>query len=149
MGSSKPTVVTPPPPKVFRSENPAEAYMATADYLNRIQRQTNEAQKQLYAQSGTPGEIGARLAGTRLQSAGSYLSSLPSGDRYTRQTGSSIDYEGAKAAAQQDYSQAQDAYAIALEKAKQAPPPAYTDEEINERPSWAKSMNLEGVSKTV
>ena len=52
----------------------------TGDYLGRLQQQTNTAQQQLYAQSGTPGQIGARQAETRMKAAGTYLSSLPTGD---------------------------------------------------------------------
>ena len=84
MGQPSPTVITPPPPTVYQSVQPLRSYKMAGDFLNRLQRQTNTAQEQLYTQAGTPGEIGARQAGTRLQAAGSYLSSLPTEDVYTR-----------------------------------------------------------------
>jgi hypothetical protein len=111
----------------------------TGDFLNRLQQQTNTAQKQLYAQSGTPGEVGLRQAGTRLQAAGSYLSSLPTGDKYTRaSSGVSDPYAPARESSQTAYAQTQKDYADALAKSTQAAPPAYTDEEMK-APSWAKS----------
>ena len=115
------------------------------DFLERLQKQTNTAQQQLYAQSGTPGEVGARQAGTRMQAASTYLSSLPTGDKYTRaNSGVSDPYAPAREASQTAYSQSQKDYAAALAKATQAPPPAY-DEEQMKTPSWAKSTIAEGM----
>jgi hypothetical protein len=117
----------------------------TGDFLNRLQRQTNTAQQQLYAQSGTPGEIGARQAGTRMQAAGSYLSSLPTGDKYTRaSSGVSDPYARVRESSQTAYSEAQKDYANALAKSTLAPAPAYTDEDMA-TPSWAKSTIPEGM----
>jgi len=136
------------------------------DFLNRLQRQTNTAQEQLYTQAGTPGEIGARQAGTRLQAAGSYLSSLPTEDVYTRAnlvgsapsepvssaepapytpmySGESDQYAPAAEAGQAVYSAAQQDYADALSSATQAPPPAYNDRMRN-TPSWAEKTIPEG-----
>jgi hypothetical protein len=117
----------------------------TSDFLNRLQRQTNTAQQQLYDQSGTPGEIGARQAATRQQAAGTYLSSIPAGDKYTRaNSGVTDQYAPAREASQAAFSQAQKDYADALAKSTQAPPPAY-DEEQMKTPSWAKSTIPEGM----
>jgi hypothetical protein len=117
----------------------------TGDYLGRIQKQSNTALQQLYSQSGTPGEIGARQADTRMKAAGTYLSSLPTGDKYTRANSGVFDqYAPAREASQTSFSQAQKDYAAALEKSTQAPAPAYTDEEM-QTPSWAKSTIPEGM----
>lgn len=117
----------------------------TGDFLKRLQQQTNTAQQQLYAQSGTPGEIGARQAGTRMQAAGAYLSSLPTGDKYTRaNSGVSDQYAPVRESSQTAYSGAQKDYADALAKSTQAPSPAYTDEEM-QAPSWATSTIPEGM----
>jgi hypothetical protein len=145
MGAPKPTIITPPPPTVYQSVQPLESYQMTGDFLNRLQKQTNTAQQQLYAQSGTPGEIAVRQAGTRMQAAGTYLSSLPSGDKYTRaNSGVSDQYAPAREASQTAYSQSQKDYADALAKSTQAPAPAY-DEEQMQTPSWAKSTIPEGM----
>lgn len=145
MGSPKPTIITPPPPTVYQSVQPLESYQMTGDFLNRLQRQTNTAQQQLYAQSGTPGQIGARQAATRQQAAGSYLASLPTGDKYSRaNSGVSDQYAPAREASQTAYSQAQKDYAEALAKSTEAAPPAYSDEEM-QTPSWAKSTIPEGM----
>ena len=145
MGSPKPTVYTPPPPTIFQSVQDLASYKMGGDFLERLQKQTNTAQEQLYAQSGTPGEIGARQAGTRMQAAGTYLSSLPTGDKYSRaSSGVSDQYAPAREASQTAYSQSQKDYADALAKSTQAPAPAY-DEEQMKTPSWAKSTIPEGM----
>ena len=155
MGQPSPTVITPPPPTVYQSVQPLESYQMAGDFLNRLQRQTNKAQEQLYTQAGTPGEIGARQAGTRLQAAGSYLSSLPTEDVYTRAnlvdsppseptySGESDQYAPATEAGQAVYSAAQQDYADALSSATQAPPPAYNTRMRN-TPSWAEKTIPEG-----
>ena len=145
MGSPKPTIITPPPPTVYQSVQPLGSYQMTGDYLNRIQQQTNKAQQQLYAQSGTPGQIGLQQADTKLKAAGTYLSSLPTGDKYTRaNSGVSDQYAPAREAGKVSYSQAQQDYAAALQKSSQAAPPAYSEEEM-QLPSWAKSTIPEGM----
>ena len=166
MGQPKPTVITPPPPVVYQSAQPLQSYKMAGDFLNRLQRQTNKAQEQLYTQAGTPGEIGARQAGTRLQAAGSYLSSLPTEDVYTRAnlvgsapyepaasaeptpytsmySGEFDQYAPAAEAGQAVYSAAQQDYADALSSATEAPPPAYNDRMRN-TPSWAEKTIPEG-----
>ena len=119
-----------------------------AEFLQRLQKQTNTAQQQLYAQSGTPAEIGARQADTRFKAAGAYLSSLPTGDKYTRASSgvSGTDqYAPVREASQASYSKAQQDYASALAKANETPPPAYTEDEINKKPSWALSTVKAGM----
>jgi hypothetical protein len=80
-----------------------------------------------------------------MQAAGTYLSSLPTGDKYTRaNSGVSDQYAPAREASQTAYSQSQKDYADALAKSTQAPAPAY-DEEQMKTPSWAKSTIPEGM----
>lgn len=142
MGSPKSTTVY---PQLVQSVQPKESYEMTGDYLGRLQKQTNTAQQQLYTQSGTPGEVGVRQAATRQQAAGTYLASLPSGDKYTRaNSGVTDQYAPAREAGQTAFSQAQKDYADALAKSTQAPPPAY-DEEQMKTPSWAKSTIAAGM----
>ena len=147
MGSPKPTVITPPPPTVYQSVQPLSSYQMTGDYLRRLQDQTNVAQQQLYTQSGTPAQIGARQADVRQKDAATYLTSLPTGDKYIRATtGVEDQYAPAREAAQTSYSQAQKDYADALAKSTQAAPPAYSEEDLK-TPSWAKSTIPEGMPK--
>jgi hypothetical protein len=129
---SKPTVITPPPPTVYQSVIPLQSYQQLGDYFKRIKEQTNVEQANLYAQSGTPEEIGARQAAVRLKEASSYLASLPGGD---------------DSASQDIYSQAQKDYSSALSRAQQGTAPAYTQKEIEELPSWATSTIPEGLPK--
>ena len=142
MGSPKSTTVY---PQLVQSVQPKESYEMTGDYLGRLQKQTNTAQQQLYTQSGTPGEVGVRQAATRQQAAGTYLASLPSGDKYTRaNSGVTDQYAPAREAGKVAFSQAQQDYADALQKSSKAAPPAYTEEEM-QLPSWAKSTIPEGM----
>lgn len=141
MGGSSPsasTTVMPAPtaPTVYKSVIPLESYQQTADYLRRIQEQTNKAREEMYAQSGTPAQIGARKAGVEVQAAASYLSSLPQQDKYMQQiTGSKEDpYAAAKETAVARLSEAQENYARALQNINAKP------EEIKyQTPSWATS----------
>lgn len=146
MGSPKPTVITPPPPTVYQSVQPLASYQMAGDFLKRLQEQTNTAQRQLQAQSGTPGQIGLQQADVRLKEAGTYLSSLPGGSSpYASPTsGVSDQYAPARQAGQTVYSQAQQDYADALQKSTAAAPPAY-DEEQMKTPSWATSTIPEGM----
>lgn len=145
MGAPKPTVITPPPPTVYQSVQPLESYQMAGDFLKRLQQQTNESQQQLYAQSGTPGQIALQQADTKLKAAGTYLSSLPTGDKYTRANSGVFDqYAPAREAGQVAYSQSQQAYADALKKSGQAPLPAYSEEQM-QLPSWARSTIPEGM----
>lgn len=145
MGGSKPTVITPPPPTVYQSVQPLASYQMGGDFLKRLQQQTNEAQQSLYAQSGTPGQVGLQQAETRLKEAGTYLSSLPTGDKYERaNSGVTDQFAPAREAGKTVYSQAQQDYATALQRAGTAAPPAYTEEEM-QTPSWARSTIPEGM----
>lgn len=139
MGGSRPsppTVTMPAPtaPTLYQSVVPLESYQDLAEQRGRILRETGKLQEQRYQEVGTPAQIGARAAGRDVQSAASYLSSLPGGDRYLAQTtGLTGQFEPAKGAAQENLSEAQKAYAEALKKSGQKP------EEIGaETPSWAK-----------
>lgn len=106
-----------------------------AEQMNRYQRETAKIQGQRYTEVGTPGEIGARARGRDVQSAASYLASLPTGDKYLRETtGQANRFEPAKEAAQADLSEAQRQYAEALRKTSERPEPT-----IDETPSWARS----------
>jgi len=134
MGSPKPTVITPPPPVVYQSITPLESYQQLGDYFRRIKKQTNVEQENLYAQSGTPEEIGARQAAVRLKEAGAYLSSIPSGDKYAP-----FDSSAVTSASKDVFSQAQKDYSSALGRAQQGTAPAYTEKEIKQIPSWARS----------
>jgi len=140
MGGSPPSssvTVMPSPttPTIYKSVIPLESYQQTAEYLNRIQEQTNQVREEMYAQSGTPAEIGARKAGTETQAAASYLASIPKGDKYSRRAAGTADpYSDARDAAQENLSQAQQNYAKALQNINAKP------EEIKyQTPSWATS----------
>lgn len=140
MGGSPSTTVAPASttPTIYKSFDPQTSFQATADYLKRLQEQTNEAQANLYAQSGTPGQIGARQAATNLQAASTYASTVPSADRFLQQvTGVSDPFGPARQAANQNLSQAQSDYADALKKAGIAPQPIYNQEQMK-TPSWAQ-----------
>ena len=149
MGGSRPsapTVVMPAPtsPTIYQSVVPLQSYQQTADYLARIKQQTQEAQDRLQAQSGTPEEIGARQAAVRLQAAGTYAGSLPTGDKWLQATTGVADrYAPAKKAAKQNLTQAQKDYAEALKKVGNKPAPAYSDAGIT--PSWATATIPEGM----
>ena len=136
MGGSPPTTVMPSPtsPTVYQSVIPKESFAHTADYLARIQDQTQRAQDTLYSQAGTPAQLRAQSAGVDMQAAGTYLASLPTGDKYTKAT-SGVDnkFAPAQQAAAARFSQSQQDYAEAVSRAGDKPEP------INkERPSWAE-----------
>jgi hypothetical protein len=140
MGSSAPTTVMPKPtaPTVYKSYDPQVSFQAAADYLKRLQDQTNEAQTNLYAQSGTPGEIAAQNAATRLQAASTYAGTVPVSTRYVQDiTGVADQFAPMRQGAMQNLSQAQEDYSRAMEKALTVPKPAYTEQQM-QTPSWAK-----------
>lgn len=136
MGGSPPTTVLPAPtaPTVYQSVIPKESFAHTADYLARIQDQTQRAQDTLYSQAGTPAQLRAQNAGVDMQAAGTYLASLPSGDKYTKAT-SGVDnkFAPAQQAAATRFSQSQQDYAEAVSRAGDKPEPIK-----KERPSWAE-----------
>lgn len=139
MGGSRPSppaVIMPSPtaPTTYQSVVPAESYQDLGEQLRRIQTETAKIQEQRYQEVGTPAELGTRSAGRRVQEVGSYLASLPSGDKYLAQlTGKTNQFEPAKQAAQENLTEAQKAYAEALKKAGEKPEPT-----ISDTPSWAK-----------
>lgn len=148
---SPPTVVMPPvtTPTIYKSVTPLESYKMTGEYLKRIQEQTNQEQENLYAQSGTPAEIGARKAGVEQQAAASYLSALPQGDKYTRETkGSGTEggdpYKDAREAARTRLMESQATYLNALQNINNKPKPLY---DTSQTPSWATSTIAEGMPK--
>lgn len=121
-------------PTLYESAVPLQSYQDLAQQLNRIQTETGKIQEQRYQEVGTPAELGARSAGRRVQEVGSYLASLPGGDKYlTQLTGKTNQFEPAKQAAQENLTEAQKAYAEALKKAGEKPEPT-----ISDTPSWAK-----------
>jgi len=133
---SPPTVVMPSPtaPTLYQSYVPQSSYEDLAAQLERIQKETGKIQEQRYQEVGTPAELGARQAGRRTQEAASYLSSVPSGDRYLEQTtGTSGQFDLARFIAAENLTESQKAYAEALKKILEKPEPT-----ITEKPSWAK-----------
>ena len=136
MGGSPPTTVMPSPtsPTVYQSVIPKESFAHTADYLARIQSQTQTALDTLYSQAGTPAQLRAQNAGVDMQAAGTYLASLPTGDKYTRKTsGVKNKYALAQQAASDRFSESQKTYAEALSRSGDKPAQV-----AQERPSWAE-----------
>ena len=106
-----------------------------AESLGRSEAELAKIQKQRYQEVGTPAEVGARQAGRRVQETATYLSSLPQGDRFLRETTGQMDpFGAAKTAAPGQLTDAEKAYAKALEKSGEIPEPRVTG-----TPSWAKS----------
>lgn len=141
MGGSPPTTVMPAPvaPTVYQSVIPKESFAHTADYLARIQKQTQTAQDTLYSQAGTPAQLRAQNAGVDMQAAGTYLASLPTGDKYTRATsGVENKFAPAQQAASERFSESQKTYAEALSRANDKPAPV-----AQERPSWAEGAGYD------
>ena len=85
MGGSRPpgpVIMMPekkPPAQTFLQVTPQKSYQALAEQMNRIEQETGKIQQQRYDEVGTPAELGARMAGVKVQEAASYLSSLPTG----------------------------------------------------------------------
>lgn len=128
-------------PTIYKDVVPLQSYQQAGEYLGRIKKQTQDILNQQYAQVGTPAEIGARKAGVESQAAASYLSSLPTGDKYIQQTtGISEPYKEARKAAESRLSEAQATYANALQKKNERPPELDTS-----TPSWATSTIPEGM----
>ena len=68
-----------PAARAYTQLTPQVSYQALADQGKRIDEETAKIQGQRYDMTGTDAEIGARMAGHRVQEAASYLSSLPTG----------------------------------------------------------------------
>jgi hypothetical protein len=123
----------PTSPTFYQSLIPQESFEDAAGYLKRIQEETGKIQGQRYQEVGTPAELGARMAGRRLQEIGSYEASLPAGDKYLRQTTGVTDpYASARDATGVQKSYAKDAYNKAMERVNEVPTAT-----ISETPSWA------------
>ena len=116
---------------------PQESFEDTAGYLKRIQEETAKIQGQRYQEVGTPAELGARMAGRRLQETSAYGASLPKGDKYLQQTTGVADpYAQLKDAVSAQKYQALAEYEGALARMGEKPEPT-----INEMPEWAKRPN--------
>ena len=76
---SPPTVIMPPQtaPERYQSLIPQESFQDVAETMNRIEKETAKVQGQRYDEAGTPAQVGARQAKTRVNEAASYLASLP------------------------------------------------------------------------
>jgi hypothetical protein len=68
-----------PAAQTFLQITPQKSYQALAESMGRIEQETDKIQQQRYDEVGTPAEIGARMAGHKVQEAASYLASLPTG----------------------------------------------------------------------
>lgn len=142
MGGSRPSApvtIMPAPtsPTFFQSMIPQESFEDTAGYLKRIQEETAKIQGQRYQEVGTPAELGARMAGRRLQETSAYGASLPKGDKYLQQTTGVADpYAQLKDAVSAQKYQALAEYEGALARMGEKPEPT-----INEMPEWAKRPN--------
>ena len=85
MGGSRPpgqVIMMPekkPAAQTFLQITPQKSYQALAESMGRIEKETDKIQQQRYDEVGTPTEIGARMAGHKVQEAASYLASLPTG----------------------------------------------------------------------
>jgi len=138
MGGSRPSApvtVMPSPtaPSFYQSQAPKESFEDVAGYLKRIQEETGKIQGQRYQEVGTPAELGARMAGRRLQETSAYQASLPKGDKYLQQTTGVADpYAQLRDAVSTQKYQASAEYEGALARMGEKPTPT-----INETPEWA------------
>jgi hypothetical protein len=127
----------PTSPTFYQSLIPQESFEDAAGYLKRIQEETAKIQGQRYQEVGTPAELGARMAGRRLQETSAYQASLPKGDKYLQQTTGIADpYAQLKDAVSAQKYQALAEYEGALARMGEKPEPT-----INEMPEWAKRPN--------
>lgn len=146
MGGTPPTppqVVMPPEtkPEYFQSVIPLESFQDAAGYLGRIENRLNQAIQERYRTTGTPAELAARGAGTRLQEVASYRSSLPSSDKFLSDDGSQSSYIPAKGASDKRLTQAEKEYGEALSRIKE-PPPEFS---FTGTPSWAQRTIAAGM----
>jgi hypothetical protein len=147
MGSQKaPSVKTKTvKPDTYQAYNPLESYKMAADFLNRTKTQTNEALASRYQETGTPAELGARNLGYQAKEAATYLSSIPTTDKYIKDIiGEAERYAPIKEYASENLSLAQQQYAQALAKSGEKP------KELDDKsiPSWAQSTIQVGMPKT-
>jgi hypothetical protein len=129
MGSSPRTTYIPTPSQsvAYRSMTPEQDLRATADLLNRKKEETNVALNNLYAQGGTPAELGAQQAQTKLQAASTYLASLPKASTFDKVRDTS----------EQLMTEEQKKYLGALAAKNTPAPPAYSD--TTSMPSWTRN----------
>ena len=117
-------IPTPTVPITYQSLIPQFSYQDAANYLENTTNQLNKQLQTQYQQVGTPAEIGARAAGTRLSENAAYLASMP------QETRGSMAYNaiaGKLMQSQQDYSSA-------VQRAKIAPD---YNQFTYSTPSWA------------
>ena len=117
-------IPTPTAPITYQSLIPQFSYQDAANYLKSTTDQLNKQLQVQYQQVGTPAELGARQAGTRMTEAASFLASMP---RETYGTAGYNAIAGRLAQAQQDYG-------TAIQRAGVAPP---YNQFTYETPSWA------------
>lgn len=136
-------IPTPTPAITYQSLVPKQSYQDAAEYLRNITGQLNKQLQTQYQQVGTPAEIGARQAGIRAKEAASYLASMP------RETFGTPAYESLQNA----FTQSQQDYGAALEKAKTAPAynqfqyaypmwATHSDESWAVKPDTSKASNI-------
>ena len=133
---SAPTVVMPAPtaPQTYISTTPLQSYKDMAEQLARIEQETGKIQEQRFQEVGTPAQLGALMAGRRVQEEAANLASVPTGDKYMRETtGVSDQFEPFRRANVAALTEAQKQYAEALKKIGDKPTPTLTP-----TPSWAK-----------
>jgi len=117
-------------PTMFLSENPQQSFSDTA----RLRDQSEKMRQEGFQTTGTPAEMAARQAGTRMAAAGTYSGSLPRSDKYLKQTtGGEDPYAYARTAAEVASAQSVEDYKKALEKIGEKPGRL----EAEGTPSWA------------
>lgn len=117
-------IPTPTAPITYQSLIPQFSYQDAAEYLKGTTDQLNKQLQVQYQQVGTPAELGARAAGTRMAADAAYLASMP---RETQGTAAYNALSGKLAQSQQDYG-------TAVQQAKIAPP---YNQFTYQTPSWA------------
>lgn len=117
-------IPTPTAPITYQSLIPQFSYQDAANYLKSTTDQLNKQLQVQYQQVGTPAELGARQAGTRMTEAASYLASMPQETQGT----------AAYRALSDKLTQAQIDYGTAIRRADIAPP---YNQFTYQTPSWA------------
>jgi hypothetical protein len=124
----------PTAPQTYISTTPLQSYQDMAEQLSRIEKETGKIQEQRFQEVGTPAQLGALMAGRRVQEESAKVASVPTGDKYLRETtGVSGQFEPFRQANVAALTEAQKQYAEALKKVGDKPMPTLTD-----TPSWAK-----------
>lgn len=136
-GGSAPTVLMPSPtaPQLYQSVAPLESFKQLGEQFGRFQKETAKIQEQRYQDTGTPAEVGVRMAGRRIEEEAAKAAALPSGDKYIQETtGQSDPYGIARSVAQGAVDRAKQEYQTALGRQYEKPAPT-----IDKTPSWAKT----------